>query len=300
MTMMLSAFPDIYDARVTVKIMDGIGAQPAAWEQYFNQSDEHQLEIRTTDYSGFGKVPVWKDGADLPVDEALKIGSMTMAMVFYGAGFKITRKMGPGPEGYGQLRLIDRLAASLARSANQTYGLVHVATLDVAFTTALASLGAKTLISATHLTAGSGSRSNLLAAAALTPANLTALKLKAAKWVNYRGLHDPIDMVGAKLIYPSDLASVAEKLLGSAQEPGTANNDKNVHAGKFIPVEEARLTSTTAYFIQAQTHGLLSNHGLRPTPISYYENNGSLVKGVQFDFTTGVEFADGMFGCAGA
>jgi hypothetical protein len=298
MTMMITAFPEEYDKSIQDRVFLGIETYfaMAAWRQYFNYSEEKSLVLKTTGYSGFDSVPQWPDGVDIPVDEAMKLWDMTITMLFYGLGFKVTRKHLE----YGQLRIIQSWADSLALSVEQTYGTIHVATLDAAFTTNIAALGGVPLISASHPTAGSGTRSNLLAPAALTPANLDTLRLRAAKWVNYRGIATPIDVTGAKIIYPSNLHRTVTKILESQGEPFTTDNDINVQRGKYVSVEEPRLTSTTAYFLQCRKHGLLSNHGKLPKMIRYEENNGSLVHGVEFDCVTGVEFADGMFGCAGA
>ena len=119
--------------------------------------------------------------------------------------------------------------------------------------------------------------------AALSSTTLGALRLLAANWTNYRGINTPIDLTGAKLIFPSDLHTTVMRLLSSELAPGTGNNDTNeVRLAQYTPVEEPRLTSTTAYFIPGRRHGLLSNPGLFPRPIRYVENNGSLVHGVEF------------------
>jgi len=298
MPQLLTAFPAEYDKDIQTKIHTGIGAYfaMAAWKLYFNITNEKSMTLKTTGYSGFDAVPQWYDGTDLPMDEAEKIWDMTLTMLFYGLGFKVTRIH----QEYGQSRLISGCADSLVLSVEQTYGNVHVATLDNAFTTSISALGT-TLISNSHTTAGAGTRDNRGAGAAFGSSGLAALRLLAANWTNYRGINQPIDLTGAKLIYPSDLDETATKLVGSANEPGTANNDLNVvRTKKYVPVEEPRLTTTTAYFLQARRHGLLSNHGVFPRPIRYQENNGNLVHGVEFHCVTGVEFADGMFGDPGA
>ena len=298
--MQLTAFPAEYDKDIMVRVFAGIEASMdvAAWRQYFNESFEKELVLKTTGYSGFDSVPQWKDGTELPLDEAEKIWDMTMTMLFYGMGFKVTRKH----QEYGLLRVIQGWADSLAMSVEHTYGSIHVAMLDGAFTTAITSLGSKTLCSTTHLTTGASTRSNRGAGAALTPANLDVIRQRAANWINYRGINTPVRLkgAGAKLIIPTELERTANKIVNSEGEMNTANNDVNTFRNAFQIVEEVRLTSTTAYFLQGPKHGLLSNHGLLPRPIRYQENNGNLVHGVEFDCVTGVEFPDGIFGDAGA
>ncbi len=296
--MRLTAFPAEYDADIRARVFTGIDEylDVAAWRKYFRETFEKKYTLSTTGYSGFDAVPQWKDGADLPLDEAEKIWDLVMTMLFYGMGFKVTRKH----QEYGQADVIQGWADALVLSVEQTYGTIHVATLDNAFGTAIDALGGVPLISASHPTAGAGTRSNLLAAAAISPSNLDLLRQRAANWVNYRGISTPIDLTGAKLIHATEIGMSVDKILGSDKEPFISDNDKNVHRGKYEPVEEVRLTSATAYFVQARRHGLRSNHGLTPRPIRYMEPNGNLVIGVEFDNTTGIEFADGMFACPGA
>lgn len=298
--MLLTAYPQEYDKDIQSRVFAGIteGLERAAWMKYFNISNQQSYTLNTTGFSGFDSVPQWRDGAELPLDEAERIWNMTLTMLFYGMGFKVTRKH----QEYGQARVIQGWADSLAMSVEHTYGTLHVAMLDGAFTTNIASLGTVPLIATTHPTAGVTTRSNLAPAAALTSANLDVVRQRAANWINYRGINTPVQLRGngSKLIVPTELIRTAEKIVGSVAEPFTTDNDKNTFAGAFEIVEEVRLTSPTAYFLQGPRHGMLSNHGLSPRPIRYMENSGNLVHGVEFDMVTGVEYADGMFGSAGA
>jgi hypothetical protein len=295
----LTAFPAAYDKDIFDRVFRGIAntLAAAAWRQYFMESFEVLYTLKTTGYSGFGTVPEWKDGEDLPIDEAEHIWDMTLTALFFGMAFKVTRNH----ERYGNLRNIQQWAASLIDSVEHTYGVIHVAPLDAAFTTNLAVLGTVPLCSASHPTVGASTRSNLLTpGAAMTNANLAVLRQRASDWVNYRGLNTPVNLNGAKLIFPSDLEDTVDKILGSGNEPGTADNDINTQRGKYRKVMEVRLTSSTAYFIQAGVHGLITNHSMLPRPVRYMENNGNLVIGVEFHNLNGVERADGIFGCAGA
>ena len=295
MAMILTAFPKEYDADVMVAVMEELAAVSAAWREYYNISTTGKYIENWTTYAGMTQVPEWGDGVDLPIDEAMKIADLAVTQVFYGLGFKVSRKHVK----YGQSNVIADWATSLGQSAAQTYHNLHVATLDNAFATNLASLGTKPLCSATHATAGGGTRSNLLAAAALSAANLEALRLKGDNWVDYRGLNRPLDFAGAKLVTNPALRRTAQQILQSEGEAGTAQNQINVHRGVFQWVNE-QLSSTTAYFLIGRGNGLKSVHGMTPTPIRYVEPNGNLVHGLEFDFGVGVKHADGVVGCAGA
>lgn len=297
----LTAFPAVYDRDIQTRVFRGLEnvLAASAWREYFNHSFEKVYTLKTTGYSGFGTVPEWKDGEALPMDEAEKIYDMTLTAVFYGMGFKVTRNMVYYDDAYNR-RTVVQWADSLIDSVEHTLGVIHVAMLNNAFTTTHTHMGSKTLCSTTHLTAGASTRSNRGSGAALTVANLETLRQRAVKWVNWRGLNTPINMIGAKLIHPTELEQTVAVILGSVNEPGTADNDMNFFQGKFRPLLEARMTSTTAYILQARNHHLIANHSKPITPIRYFEPNGNLVHGVEFHNLNGAEQPDGIFGDAGA
>lgn len=297
MTMVLTQFPEEYDLDIQTRIFDGLGTTPQMWRDYFNVSETSKYTENTTGYSGFGQMGNWQDGQDLPIDEAVSIFDSTLTQAFYGMGFKVSRKHVK----YGQLRLIQRWADALARSLAQKYGAMHAAVLGNGFTTTYASLGSVALYSASHTSAGGVSRSNLNASAALTPANLEVLIVQGLNTLNYRGLNDPVYYT--KLVIPPALRRTAMKILQSDGESGTANNDINTQKGMMSIVVEPFLTgySTTAYHLQAPTHGLISLHGQPPQPVKYVEpSSESLVHGLSADFVCGVEFWEGMAGSQGA
>jgi hypothetical protein len=296
MAMVLTQFPEEYDADITTRVMDGIGNAPAEWRMYFNVETDKRAVIKLTNYSGFGQVPQWYDGEALPLDEALSIGDQTLTMLFYGLGFVVTRKH----VDYGELRIINGWADSLARSVAQTYGVTHANVLNNAFTTTYSHFGSKTLCSTTHTTSGAGTRSNRLSTdAALTPANAETLYVQGLNWVNYRGLNDPF--YANRIIVPPALRRQAVKITQSEGEPSTTDNDINTQRGLWSIVVDPHLTSSTAWWLQAPGHGLQSIHGMTPTPINYtVDGERSLIHGSEFDFVTGVAYPDGVLGTSGA
>lgn len=293
---MLVNFAAQYDADIETRIFDGLGEVPAPWKQYFNVEQTAKYVNNTTGYSGMGAVPQWKDGAPLPMDEAAKIFDNTITQLFYGMGFAASRKLVQ----YGEIAKIMRWAASLGRSLAQTYGQVHADVLNDAFTTTYASLGTVALISASHGSSGSATRSNILASTALTPSALETLIVQGGNHTNYRGLNDPI--IFDKLITVPSLRRTAVKILQSDGEPGTADNDINTQKGMFsLVIDPFASDSTTHWFLQSATHGLMSLHGQLPTPDEYMVRaTKSRVYSIEADFAVGVEFWEGMAGSQGA
>ncbi len=296
MTSLLTAFPAEYDADIQTRVFDAIGQQPMIWRQYNNVSGTDKYIESLTSYSGFGAAGQWYDGEDLPMDEALKLGDQTMTQVFYGMGFSVSRQLVK----YGNLATVQAWAAALGKSVGQTMALTHANTLNNAFSTTFSHFGTKALCSTSHTTSGAGTRSNRLATnGALTPANWEATILLGANWVNYRGLNDPF--VVDKMIVPPALRMIARKIQASEQEPDTTDNDINVHKGSFGLVVDPLLSSTSAFFGQAQGHGLVSIHGQLPRQIRYVDDpSQSLVHGIANDFVNSVRHPDGSVGSSGA
>jgi len=296
--MLLEQFPQEYNEHIRCKVFDGLNAVPSVWQSYFNISEEVKAEIVTQAYSGFGPVGLWADGDPLPMDRAVAIYQATIRMAFFGMGFKVSRNH----IRYGQLRIINGWANALARAAAQTYAIRHAAIFNTGFAVGNAHMAGQPLFSNTHVTSG-GVRSNLGGAAALTPANLEALRLLGWNWVNYRGLRDP--QYFNKLLVPPALNMIAEKISIGSIQPGTGaapvQSDVNVHQGKFQNAVDPFFTSATAYGLQADGHGLQSIHGMFPEPIQYLEDaTESLVHGIKFDFVPFAEWPDGMAGSVGA
>lgn len=295
MTLLLSAFPDEYNKDIECRVMNGVSKLEMLWKLYFNVEKSDSLTIKTAGFSGFAQAPEWKDGKNLPMDEPVDMFDMTLTMLFYGMGFKVSRKHLK----YGLLRIIQRWADSLPRSVEQTYGITHANVLNNSFSTTYTQFASQTLCSNSHTTAGSGTRDNLGATAAMTPATIEALMVLGSSWVNYRGLNDPIRF--KKLITCPSMRRTAVKLLQSEGEMSTTDNDINTHKGMFGLVIEPLLSSTTAYWLQSDRHFLYSYHGLTPSPLRYLEDSSqSLVHGIEFDFVVGPEQPDGIVGSPGA
>ena len=297
MYMNLTAWPDVYDKDITERIVDGIGEMPAAWREYFNVEATNDYIVKTAGFSGFGRMGEWKDGEDLPLDEASDVYDNTITQTFFGMGFAVSRKMVK----YGNLRHVQRWADALVLSLADLYAYQHADILNDAFTTTYASLGNVALISASHTAEGSATRSNINASAALTPANLEVLIVQGLNMTDYRGKRAMIRY--NKLIIPPALRRTAVKILQSDGESGTTDNDINTQRGMMSVVIDPFLTdgSATAYFLQAQMHGLTSLHGQAPTPKRYVtDSDEKLVHGLSADFGTGVEFWEGIAGSQGA
>lgn len=289
------SWPDIFDKDVTERILDGIGEIPAEWREYFNVAQTDELYTKTARFSGFGRMGRWMDDEDIPLDEPVKISENEIRQIFFGQAFAVTRKMVQ----YGNSRHVLDWAGALVESLADLYGSTHADYLNTGFTTARASLGGQPLFSAAHVSSGSAVRSNLIAAAALTPANLEIAIVQGLNMTDYRGKR--LRVRYTKLITPPSLRMTAAKILQSGGQPWTTDNDINTQKGMFRHIMDPYLdASATHWFLQGERHGLLSLHGMAPTPKRYtVPSNERLVHGLAADFNAGIEMWEGMAGSPG-
>lgn len=82
---------------------------------------------------------------------------------------------------------------------------------------------------------------------ALTPANLTAVKLAMQAWTDDRG--NPAGVEPDTLIVPTGLAEIAWIINTSERDPFSANNTPNPHKNRWRIIEWSFLTDADAWFM---------------------------------------------------
>jgi hypothetical protein len=291
MSMLLDAFPDEYNKNIDEKIMESYLDNVKPFLSYTNTLTSAQRQIMAAAYSNFGAMGTWQDGTAIPTDEAKLRFTETFTMVFYGLGFKVSRKHVQ----YGDLILIQDWANSLGQSAAETMCVAGAAALNNAFATTLGD--GVVLISASHPTAGTV-QSNIVGAAALSPTTLEALRVSMANRLDYRGKRKTERL--QNLILPVALEKTAKEITQSLLAPYTTDNQTNTHNGINIIVDPY-LTSATAFFGQARNHKLNCYIGQAVKNGNFIEDSTeSIVKYLSADFVFGVADWYGMAGCAGA
>jgi hypothetical protein len=161
------------------------------------------------------------------------------------AGIEITREAVMD----NKVKAIKSSAASLGRATELTPEYLVATFLDRSHNTAYpVTPDGKPLFSTTHLTPYGTNVSNTLT----TPAALSETSLEDMK-TQLRGMIGPDDMLTPvmpkKLIVPSALANLAEKLTTSKKTLGSANNDPSVVAGMDYMVFDF-LTNTTRWMVK--------------------------------------------------
>ena len=199
--------------------------------------------------SGFGAAPTKSEGGTVNFDTANEAFTARFTHETIALAFSITEEA-------IEDNLYDRLGArytrALARSMAHTKQVKASAILNNAFTGAASAGGDGKALCATDHPLTSGGTLDNVAAADLNETSLEDALISISGFTDERGLK--IALRGMKLIIPSQLQFIADRLLQSALRPGTADNDVNaVKNMGMLPdgyVVNHFLTDTDAFFIK--------------------------------------------------
>tara|TARA_R110000782_G_scaffold118030_1_gene208546 strand:- start:25 stop:930 length:906 start_codon:yes stop_codon:yes gene_type:complete len=199
--------------------------------------------------SGFGAAPTKSEGGTVNFDTANEAFTARFTHETVALAFSITEE---AIEDNLYDRLGSRYTRALARSMAHTKQVKAAAILNNAFTGGASAGGdGKALCAADHPLTSGGTLDNV-AAADLNETSLEDALISISGFTDERGLK--IALRGMKLIIPSGLQFIADRLLMSALRPGTADNDVNaVKNMGMLPqgyVVNHFLTDTDAFFIK--------------------------------------------------
>lgn len=297
MAILLESFPDDFDKNVSRRLMERFAAAGVLPHTlYVAQEPTSDYETTVDKYSSFKEAISWADGADVPTDDPQKEFLRKIKQQGYGLGFKVGRHM----VRYDMLRQVQRWADALADSFLSLLRTKNAALLNNAFAAGTTYGDGKSLCATDHPTAG-GTRSNKLATAtALNYASFDSVRLLGVQHVDYRGKANPI--VFDQLIVPEQLTVKGAQIVGSPQQPFTTDNQINPFAGGYSVVTEDRVTSSTAFWLQARgRHGMINLIGYPLVFDRYVEQaSKSLVHYGETDFRVDVEDWPGIAGTEGA
>ena len=251
---------------------DGYENEHAEIYETENSDRSFEEEVKL---SGFGAAPVKQEGAAISYDVAQESFTARFNHETVAMGFSITEEA-------MEDNLYDSLSArytkALARAMAYTKQTKAASLLNTGFDTFTSGDGAF-LFSASHGTvAGGNNRNQPSTAADLNETSLEQSLIDIAAFIDERGLK--IALQGRKLIIPSALQFVAERLMASNLRPGTADNDVNaVRNMGMLPdgyVVNHFLTDTDAFFIKTDA----------PNGFKYF-NRSPIKTAMEGDFDTG-------------
>jgi len=227
------------------------------WKDIFDEEQSSKAYEEDQEVTGFGLAPIKAQGSAINYDTETGGPTKRYTHVVYANGFIVTREEMDDNQ---YVAVSKRRTKALAYSVRQTEEIVGANVLNRAFTGTYTGGDGKELCATDHPTVN-GTQSNELAVAAdLSEAAIEDLCIQIMQARNSRGLK--IQVMPRKLIIPSTLAFDAERIVKSAKQSGTANNDVNAmkSMGMFpdgITINHY-LTDVDAWFIKTDvSNGLI-------------------------------------------
>ncbi len=215
----------------------------------FDETSSDKAYEEYVEETGFGLAPKKPEGSAVTYDTDVQGYIARLTNVTYALGAKVTKEAIDDNK-YGSVGA--KKAKKLARSLRQTKENVHANILNRAFTAGYIGGDGAVLVSNAHPTI-SGNQSNVLTVAAdLSEAALEDALTQIRGFKDSRGLR--IQAKGVKLIIAPANEFNATRILSSANQSGTANNDINaMRAMGVLPggaVSWDYLTDPDAWFIK--------------------------------------------------
>ena len=280
--------------------------------EYKNYENQHTeiYDIENSDrafeeevmLSGFANAAVKAEGSAVTFDTANESFTSRYTHETIALAFAITEE---AIEDNLYDRIATRYTKALARSMAQTKQIKSANVLNNGFNSSFPGGDGKELFATDHPTQSAGTLANELSTSAdLSETSLEQAMIDIAAFKDERGFK--IAARGLKLIIPSELQFIAERILRSPARVGTADNDLNALSSKgMLPqgyVVNNYLTDTDAFFIKTDV----------PNGMKMF-NRANLKTAMEGDFDTGnvrykarerysFGFSDwrGMFGSPGA
>lgn len=222
-----------------------------------------KITLRDAKHAGFGNLVQIAEGAEVTYDVAIAPVDREYTYDVFGLGYQITERYNLGDlykesqkyEANLKARAIDDQESAAAGLFNSGFG-----------TTISAGFDGLALFSTAHtrLDGGATQGNRPSTDEALSVAALQNAWVTMSKWVGDRGA--PLNIEPQMLVVPSDLELIAYEITDSQLRPDNADNAVNVIRSRMgLSVEKWKyLTSTTAWFLKANSHDVNFNWYYRP------------------------------------
>ena len=249
--------PAISRAQLMKELLPGLNALFGMEYKRYQEEHKEIYETETSDrsfeeelkLSGFGAAPVKAEGAAIAYDSAQEAWSTRYTHETIAMGFSITEEA-------VEDNLYDSLSArytkALARAMAHTKQVKAASILNNGFNAAFPGGDGVSLFSTAHPLIGGGTNANRPGTDAdLNETSLEAAVIQISQWTDERGLL--IAAKPRKLVIPTSLQFVAERLLKTELRTATADNDLNaIRSMSAIPggyTVNHYLTDPDAWFL---------------------------------------------------
>ena len=226
--------------------------------------------------AGFGNAETKPEGAGVNYDTAQEAWTARYNHDTIALAFAITEE---AVEDNLYDKLAGRYTKALARSMNNAKQIKGANVLNNGFSSSYTGGDGKELLATDHPTVTGGDFKNELTTAAdLNETSLEQALVDLADMIDERGLK--VAVKATKMLIPSELVFVAERLLQSQLRTGTADNDINaVRSSGMVPggyVVNHYLTDSDAWFLKTDA----------PNGLKVFERS-PLKTSMEGDFDTG-------------
>ena len=268
----------------------------AEYSRIFQVENSQKYREDLLSVGGFGLAPEMDSGDSVTYMEAKQNWVHSTIHTKYGAGFIVENDL-YDDEMYGTIRA---LPAALAQSMRATVETVDASYLNNGFASSTAGDGVL-LFSASHLLGEGGTFRNMPSVSAdLDATSLEQALLDIGGWVNDAGLQ--MDARPKMLVVSKENEWNCVRLFGTAQDVGTAYNDKNP-AYNLMPWMVCHyLTDTDAWFIVTDVpNGLVHYWRRKPdfTKDNDFDTENAKYKSIM-RFSRTCHDPRGVYGNAGA
>ena len=196
---------------------------PEEWREIYKVETSQKAYEEDVLMQGLGAAKVKAEGAGVEYDTGSELWARRYTHETIALAFAITEE---AEEDNLYMSIGKRYAKSLAMSMQYTKELKGAAVLNNGFNSAYPGGDGKALFATDHPLGGGSQFGNKLATPAdLHEASLEDVCIGVSKFVNERDI--PVAMHVRKLVIPTDLEFIAQRVLHSQLRPGTADNDIN-------------------------------------------------------------------------
>ena len=275
---------------------------PAEYEEIFDTESSERAFEEEVMLSGFGEAPVKSEGSMVTYDTAQESFTARYSHETIALAFSLTEE---AIEDNLYDTLSSRYTRALARSMMTTKNIKGANILNNAFSSSFVGGDGKELCATDHPTVGNETQRNELTTASdLNETSLEQSLIDIAAFEDERGLK--INAQARKLIIPTALQFVADRLLETPGRVGTADNDINALRNMGMVPEgytvNHYLTDTDAFFLTTDVPNGLKHFVRSPVATSMEGDfeTGNVRYKARERYSFGFSDWRGIFGSPGA
>jgi hypothetical protein len=249
---------------------------PNQWKAIFKIETSDKSSEEDTLVSGFDLAPVKAEGAGVAYDAGAGVWTASYVHETVALAFSVTEE---AEEDNLYMKQGAKYSKALARSMQHRKEVTGANILNNAFSSSFLGGDGLELCSTAHPMANGSTFANELSTAAdLSETSLEQALVDISNFTDDKGLN--IMAKAKKLIIPTELQFIAERVLNSTKQSGTANNDPNAIKNMGLISEgyavNNYLTDTDAFFITTDC----------PDGLKHFRRVG-VKRGVEGDFESG-------------